>query len=115
MAVYLEHVCVFVVAVLHHHGLVPRQRVRDTVLAFAVHSLIKKINKKGREREQISHSASSSRATRRQPLIPREAPEHFISSYSNGNEHNAVLCSLLCAVVKSGGNPVTAMVVSSAP
>lgn len=37
--VYLEHVCVLIMAVLHHHRLVPGQRVGDAVLAFTVHSL----------------------------------------------------------------------------
>lgn len=37
--VYLKHVCVFVMAVLHHYSLVPGQCVRDAVLAFTVHSL----------------------------------------------------------------------------
>jgi len=46
---YLKHVRVFVMAVFHHHGLVPGQCVGDTVLAFAVHSLVK-IKKKERER-----------------------------------------------------------------
>ena len=36
---YLKHVCVFVMAVLHHHRLVSGQRVGDAVLAFTVHSL----------------------------------------------------------------------------
>lgn len=36
---YLEHVCVFVMAVLHHHSLVPGQRVGDAVLALTVYSL----------------------------------------------------------------------------
>lgn len=36
---YLEHVCVFVMAVLHHHRVVPGQCVGDAVLTFAVHGL----------------------------------------------------------------------------
>lgn len=36
---YLKHVGVFVVAVLHHYRVVPGQRVGDAVLAFTVHSL----------------------------------------------------------------------------
>ena len=36
---YLKHVRVFVMAVLHHHRLVSGQRVGDAVLAFTVHSL----------------------------------------------------------------------------
>lgn len=40
MTHYLEHVCVFIVCVLHHHGLVPRQSVGYAVLAFAADSLI---------------------------------------------------------------------------
>lgn len=36
---YLEHVCVFVMAVLHHHRLVSGQRVGDAVLALTVHCL----------------------------------------------------------------------------
>lgn len=40
MACYLEHVHVFVMRVLHHHGLVPRQGVGYAVLAFAADSLI---------------------------------------------------------------------------
>lgn len=33
---YLKHICVIVVAVLHHHRLVPGQGVGDTVLTFTV-------------------------------------------------------------------------------
>lgn len=40
MTHYLEHVRVFIVCVLHHHGLVPRQSVGYAVLAFAADSLI---------------------------------------------------------------------------
>lgn len=36
---YLEHVCVVVMAVLHHHGLVSGQCERDAVLPPAVHRL----------------------------------------------------------------------------
>lgn len=36
---YLEHVCVVVMAVLHHHGLVSGQGERDAVLPPAVHRL----------------------------------------------------------------------------
>lgn len=44
MGLYLKHVCVFIMAVLHHHRVVPGQCVGDAVLAFTVHSL--KYNKK---------------------------------------------------------------------
>lgn len=36
---YLKHVCVFVMAVLHHHRLVAGQRERDAVLPPAVDGL----------------------------------------------------------------------------
>lgn len=36
---YLEHICVVVMAVLHHHRLVTGQRERDAVLPSAVDSL----------------------------------------------------------------------------
>lgn len=36
---YLEHVCVVVMAVLHHHCLVTGQSERDAVLPSAVYSL----------------------------------------------------------------------------
>lgn len=36
---YLEHVCVVIVAVLHHHGLVTGQSERDAVLPPAVDGL----------------------------------------------------------------------------
>lgn len=36
---YLEHVCVFVMAVLYDHSLVSGQSVGDTVLALTVYSL----------------------------------------------------------------------------
>lgn len=39
MGFYLKHVCVFIMAVLHHYCLVSGQRVGDAVLAFTVHSL----------------------------------------------------------------------------
>lgn len=39
MGSYLKHVCVFIMAVLHHDRLVPGQCVGDAVLAFTVHSL----------------------------------------------------------------------------
>lgn len=35
-AFYLKHVCVVVVAVLHHHRLAPGQSVGDAVLTFTV-------------------------------------------------------------------------------
>lgn len=46
MTHYLEHVRVFIVCVLHHHGLVPRQSVGYAVLAFAADSLIVRGEKK---------------------------------------------------------------------
>ena len=39
VGLYLKHVGVFVMAVLHHHSVVPGQGVGDTVLAFTVHRL----------------------------------------------------------------------------
>lgn len=39
---YLEHVCVVVMAVLHHHRLVPRQSEGDAVLPAAVDGLRQK-------------------------------------------------------------------------
>lgn len=39
MGFYLKHVCVVIMAVLHHHRLISGQRVGDAVLAFTVHSL----------------------------------------------------------------------------
>lgn len=36
---YLEHICVVVMAVLHHHRLVPRQSEGDAVLPAAVDGL----------------------------------------------------------------------------
>lgn len=36
---YLKHVCVVVMAVLHHHRLISGQCVGDAVLAFTVHGL----------------------------------------------------------------------------
>lgn len=36
---YLEHVCVFVMAVLYNHSLVSGQSVGNTVLALTVYSL----------------------------------------------------------------------------
>lgn len=39
MDFYLKHVCVFIMAVLHHYRLVSGQCVGDTVLTFTVHGL----------------------------------------------------------------------------
>lgn len=39
LACYLEHVCVVIMAVLHHHCLVAGQSERDAVLPPAVNSL----------------------------------------------------------------------------
>lgn len=52
---YLEHVCVVVVAVLHHHRVVPGQSVGDAVLAFTVHSLG---HKQQLVREDGAHNAT---------------------------------------------------------
>lgn len=38
-ACYLEHVCIAVMGVLHHHRLDSRQSVRDTVLVFVAYGL----------------------------------------------------------------------------
>lgn len=38
-ACYLEHVCIAVVGVLHHHRLGSRQSVRDAVLVFVAYGL----------------------------------------------------------------------------
>lgn len=55
---YLKHVCVFVMAVLHHHSLVPGQCVGDAVLAFTVHRLKKKT--KQRYIRQFEHKKQKS-------------------------------------------------------
>lgn len=39
---YLKHVHIFVMCVLHHHSLIPRQRVGYAVLTFAADSLVVK-------------------------------------------------------------------------
>lgn len=38
-AYYLEHVCIAVVGVLHHHHLDSRQSVRDAMLVFVAYGL----------------------------------------------------------------------------
>lgn len=38
-ACYLEHVCIAVMGVLHHHRLGSRQSVRDAVLVFVAYGL----------------------------------------------------------------------------
>lgn len=38
-ACYLEHVCIAVMGVLHHHRLDSRQSVRDAVLVFVAYGL----------------------------------------------------------------------------
>lgn len=39
-ACYLEHVCIAVMGVLHHHRLGSRQSVRDAVLVFVAYGLM---------------------------------------------------------------------------
>lgn len=48
-APYLEHVCIAVVGVLHHHHLDPGQSVRDAVLVFVAYGL--KEQDEGREKK----------------------------------------------------------------
>lgn len=46
-AYYLEHICIAVVCVLHHHHLDTRQSVRDAVLVFVAYGLKGQKEKKG--------------------------------------------------------------------
>lgn len=80
MTHYLEHVRVFIVCVLHHHGLVPRQSVGYAVLAFAADSLIVRGEKKNHlnlilatgQSSVPAHSPLSTRKTQHWPeLSPR--------------------------------------------
>lgn len=62
-APYLEHVCIAVVGVLHHHHLDPGQSVRDAVLVFVAYGL--KEQDEGREgKGQMNKSTG-------------ERPDHF--------------------------------------
>lgn len=36
---HLEHICVIIMTVFHHHSLIPRQREGDTVLPPAINRL----------------------------------------------------------------------------
>lgn len=78
---YLEHVCIFIVCVLHHHGLVPRQSVGYAVLAFAADSLI--VREKKTHLNLIlatghnsvpAHSHLSTRTTQHWPALVRAVP-----------------------------------------
>lgn len=59
-APYLEHVCIAVVGVLHHHHLDPGQSVRDAVLVFVAYGL--KEQDAGREKKwRINESMDEKR------------------------------------------------------
>lgn len=68
---YLEHVHVFVMRVLHHHGLVPGQGVGHAVQAFAADSLIVR----GKKNSFKSHPSDWSQfCSSSQPLFYQENP-----------------------------------------
>lgn len=46
---YLEHVCIAVMGVLHHHRLGSRQSVRDAVLVFVAYGLMGQKGEKERK------------------------------------------------------------------
>lgn len=82
MTHYLEHVRVFIVCVLHHHGLVPRQSVGYAVLAFAADSLIVRGEKKIHlnlilatgQCSVPAHGHLSTRKTQHWPALVRALP-----------------------------------------
>lgn len=59
-AYYLEHVCIAVVCVLHHHHLDSRQSVRDAVLVFVAYGL------KGQKEEGTDEYREAKRGRTRQ-------------------------------------------------
>lgn len=59
-APYLEHVCIAVVGVLHHHHLDPGQSVRDAVLVFVAYGL-KEEDAGGEKKRRMNESTGERR------------------------------------------------------
>lgn len=71
---YLEHVGVLVVAVLHHHRVVPGQSVGDAVLAFTAHHLEDKqqlVGEGAAHGAAAAHLVTETRDTERRRTLAR--------------------------------------------
>ena len=94
-ACYLEHVCIAVMGVLHHHRLGSRQSVRDAVLVFVAYGLMgqteERVDEYREDKERDKVKASRSSQIELFTSSTRTEPEHAFYS-----QNTSVICSLVC-------------------
>lgn len=92
-ACYLEHVCIAVVGVLHHHRLGSRQSVRDAVLVFVAYGL-------ERQKEEIK-SATKAESN---PSLKMQKTELSMFSIKNTADISSMILAENNRCTQKGGD-----------